>query len=116
MSSNAIFFGWNRAIPGREQISGAHFQEFVEYCQGLQKEGTIQSFEAVILDSHGGDMNGFFLIRGDPARLDGVQASPEWVQHMTRALLHLENSGAIRAATGILVAERMGLWQQHIPK
>ena len=28
MSSNVIFFGWNRSIPGRERLSAEHFGEF----------------------------------------------------------------------------------------
>ncbi len=81
MSSNIIFFGWNRPIPGREKLSGAHFQEFAQYLGGLQQSGTIQSFEAVLLDPHGGDLNGFFLIRGEPAKLDAVMASDAWHTH-----------------------------------
>jgi hypothetical protein len=37
MASNVIFWGWNRAIPGREHIAGEHFQEFVQYLGGLQQ-------------------------------------------------------------------------------
>jgi hypothetical protein len=29
--SNAIFFGWNRSMPGRERLSAQHFDEFVAY-------------------------------------------------------------------------------------
>lgn len=53
--SNAIFFGWNRAIPGRERISAEHFEEFVAYLRGLEKSGKIESFDVVFLNAHGGD-------------------------------------------------------------
>jgi hypothetical protein len=115
MSSNVVFFGWNRSIPGREKVSGAHFQEFLQYLGGLQQAGTIQSFEAVLLDPHGGDLNGFFLIRGEPGKLDTVLASDAWHTHLTRGLLHLEGHGAIRGATGELVMERMAIWSKLIP-
>ena len=115
MSSNIVFFGWNRPIPGREKLSGAHFQEFAQYLGGLQQSGTIQSFEAVFLDPHGGDLNGFFLIRGEPAKLDAVMASDAWHTHMTRGGLHLDGLGAIRGATGELVMERMAQWAKLIP-
>ena len=115
MSSNLVFFGWNRPIPGREKLSGAHFQEFAQYLGGLQQAGTIQSFEAVLLDPHGGDLNGFFLIRGEPAKLDAVMASDAWGTHQTRGGLHLEGQGAIRGATGELVMERMAVWSKLIP-
>jgi len=113
--ANAIFFGWNRSIPGREKLSGQHFEEFVGYLTGLQQGGTISSFDAVFLDPHGGDLNGFFLIRGEPARLETMMATPEWTTHMTRAALHLQNAGAIRSVTGAAVAERMALWNKLAP-
>ena len=115
MSSNAIFFGWNRPIPGRERLSAEHFQEFVQYLGGLQQKGTIQSFDVVFLDAHGGDMNGFFLIRGESGKLGELVASADWVTHMTRAMLHLEGSGAVPGVTGEAVTERMKLWTSLLP-
>lgn len=116
MSSNAIFFGWNRSIPGREGLSAEHFNDFAQYLAGQQQTGMIQSFEPVFLALHGGDMNGFFLIRGENAQLDALIASPEWGTHMLRAGLHLENAGVVRAATGSLVLEQMEQWVQIIPR
>lgn len=110
MSSNVVLFGWNRPIPGREQTSAAHFQEFVGYLMGQQQAGVIQSFEAVFLDSHGGDLNGFFLIRGEHTSLDAMIGSDEWETHITRASLHLDSPGVIRGATGDMVMQRMALW------
>ena len=115
MSRNAVFFAWNRPIPGREQVSGAHFQEFFGYLEGLAGSGAIQGFDVVLLDSHGGDLNGFFLIRGEPADLDALQATQEWMEHMTRAVLHLEGSGVVRGTTGDAIPGRMELWTKLIP-
>jgi hypothetical protein len=115
MSTNAVFFAWNRSIPGRERMSGEHFQQFVQYLGGLKQSGTIQSFDAMFLDNHGGDMNGFFLIRGDPAKLDALMADETWVSHMVRAALHLQGAGHIRGVTGDAVMRRMELWMKSIP-
>ena len=115
MAGNVIFFAWNRAVPGREQISGVHFDEFVGYLGAQAQSGAIQGFDAVFLDPHGGDMNGFFLIRGEPAALATLTASTEWTEHMTRAALHLEGSGAVGGVTGEMVTKRMELWRRHIP-
>ena len=115
MSSNVVLVGWNRSIPGREGTSAAHFQEFAQYVGGLQQTGAVQSFEAVLLDPHGGDLNGFFLIRGESARLDAVLASEAWGTHITRAGMHLEGVGVIRGATGELVMTRMAAWSTLIP-
>jgi len=115
MSSNVLFFAWNRSIPGRERLSAEHFQEYVRYLAGLQQKGSIQSFDTVFLDPHGGDLNGFFLIRGEPGKLDALVASPEWVTHVTRAMLHLEGAGAVRGVTGESIMVRMDLWSKNIP-
>jgi hypothetical protein len=115
MSSNALFFGWNRPVPGREKIGAEHFGSFVQYLGGLQQKGTIKSFDTVFLNPHGGDLNGFFLIRGESSQLDTVISSPEWIAHMTRALIHLDGSGAIRGVTGDLIQQRMDLWTGMLP-
>lgn len=115
MENGVIVFGWNRSIPGREKVSAAHFDDFVKYLGGQQQKGAIHSFDVVFLDAHGGDLNGFFLIKGDPARLDSLVSSTEWVTHMTRASLHLEGSGAIRGVTGDEIMKRMAIWTSAIP-
>lgn len=115
MGSNVIMFGWNRSVPGREKVSGLHFDEFVKYLVGLQQKAAIESFEIVFLDTHGGDLNGFFLIKGATAKLDALISTTEWITHMTRASLHLDSAGAIRGVTGNEVMERMALWTSSIP-
>jgi len=115
MGSNVVLFGWNQPVRGREKVSAQHFEEFVNYLGGLQHQGTIQAFDIVFLDAHGGDLNGFFLIKAESAKLDALLSTIEWVTHMTRAVQHLEGSGAIRGVTGDKVAERMALWTGVIP-
>jgi hypothetical protein len=112
---NVILFAWDRAIPGREQTSGTHFDEFVEYLTSKAQSGAIQGFDVVFLDPHGGDLNGFFLIRGDSVSLDALTSTTEWAEHMTRAILHLQGSGAVRGSTGESAASRMELWRKHTP-
>ena len=115
MASNVILFGWNRPIPGREKMSAQHFGDFVQYLGGLQQKAAIQGFETVFLDAHGGDFNGFFLIKGESAKLDALISTSEWLTHMTRAALHLEGSGVVRGATGNEVMDRMALWTSLLP-
>jgi len=115
MSTNCIFFGWNRSVPGRERLSAEHFQQFTQYLHSQQQKGAIKSFDAVFLDPHGGELNGFFLIQGDNAKLDGLLSSNEWVTHQTRAQLHLDSSGVVRGVTGDMILERLDLWIKNIP-
>ena len=115
MASNVILFGWNRSIPGREKGSAQHFGEFVQYLGGLQQKGAVQEFETVFLDLHGGDLNGFFLIKGESAKLDALISTTEWITHITRASHHLNGSGVVRGVTGSEVMDRMALWTSVIP-
>jgi hypothetical protein len=87
----------------------------LQYLGGLQQKGAIQGFETVFLDSHGGDLNGFFLIKGESAKLDALISTNEWVTHIVRASLHLNGSGVIRGTTGNEALERMALWTSIIP-
>ena len=114
MKENVLFFGWNRSIPGREEISAKHFQEFVQYLGGLQKKGTIQSFDPVFLNQHGGDLNGFFLIKGEGKKLDELSDSEDWLKQTIKATSHLDGIGFLRGVTGDVLMERMKLWTESI--
>lgn len=116
MRPNLLIFGWNRSVPGRELVSAQHFQEFVEYLGAQKRSGQIESFDAVLLEPHGGDLNGLFLIRAEPAKLTQLTESPEWTRHQTRAILHLEGAGSVRGITGDAVNEQMKEWASAIPK
>jgi hypothetical protein len=116
MSTNALFFSWNRSNPGREKLSAAHFQEFVQYLTRLQQSKGIESFDTVFLDPHGGELNGFFLLRADTAKLDALVSTQEWRSHILRAGLHLEDVRVVRGVTGNAVNETMGLWTKHLPQ
>jgi hypothetical protein len=106
--------GWDRSVPGREALSAAHFQEFLGYLGGLQQAGKIESFEPVLLSPHGGDLNGFFLIRGDSDQISALQASPEWQQHVTRGGHHLQGQGVVHGVTGEGVMAWMAIWSEVI--
>jgi hypothetical protein len=112
MSGNVIFMGWNHPVAGREAQSTELFQEFLQYLGGLQQAGTIESFEPVFLDFHGGDMNGFVLLRGKGAKLDALQSSEEWLTYMTRAGFSMEGLGIVRGVTGEMLMEQMNLWNK----
>jgi hypothetical protein len=115
MSYNAVFMGWNRAIPGREAAAGQLFTEVVQYLAGLQGAGQIDSFEPVMLTPHGGDLNGFILIRGSAEKLGAMMVSSEWASFNTRGSLLLDGPGSVTAATGDLLMDWMKAWTENIP-
>ncbi len=109
-----MFIGWNRPIPGREQMSAEHFGEMMGYLAGLQGSGSIHSFETVLLDPHGGDLNGFFLIRGDQQQLFALQSSEAWQVHTARADNHLAGLGVISGVSDETAMGRVALLQSAL--
>jgi hypothetical protein len=116
MATNVIFSFWDKSVPGRETISAQHFQEYGQYMGRLQAEGKIQSFEAVLLDPHGGGVGGFILIRGEHAQLDAIMATDEWQSHQSRGAIHLQGQGIVRGVTGDELMKRMAGWASMLPK
>jgi hypothetical protein len=112
MATDLIFVGWNRAVPGREALAAEHFQEFLGYLGGLQQAGKIESFEPVLLSLHGGDLNGFILVRGDSTQVTALQSTDDWLAHATRGGFNMEGFGTVRGVTGEGVASWMAAWSQ----
>jgi hypothetical protein len=115
-SQNTLLFSWDRPIPGREPLSAQHFKDFIEYLQGEQRSGRIQSFFPMLIEPYGGTLNGFFLLQGEPEKLNELVDSADWLQHVTRAMLHLQGLAVLRGVTGAAVNERMGVWINALPK
>ena len=107
MADGVIFSGWTNSVRGREQGSQTVFREAMEYWGRLQAAGEIESFDAVLLDVHGGDLGGFFLLKGAREKLARVRASEEMERLLVRANLIVEGLGAVGGFTGEGVARRL---------
>lgn len=100
MATGALFIGWGPVIAGREQKAFEVFNEGVQYIAQLQQQGTIESFEPVALEPHGGDLLGFILIRGDREQLSRLRTDAAFLRLITRAGLVVANTGVVGAFTG----------------
>ncbi len=111
---NGLFIGWGESVRGREQKSLEVFNEFVEYLSDLQQRGEIDSFEPVFLEPHGGDLDGFALIRGEPERLARIRASDEWFRLLYRAGLVVDGLGVVGATLGDRLGQEIGRYQEQL--
>jgi hypothetical protein len=116
MANACLFIGWNRAIQGREKLAMELFQTSTAFYGKLQAAGTIESFEPVILSTHGGDMNGFILLRGDAQKLSALRVSADFLDIETQAALCLQGVGVIQGFVGEGVMSMMQSWGKHLPK
>ena len=114
MARQALFLDWSRAIAGREQQSMKLWGKTMEYNGKLQAEGRIESWEPVLLAAHGGDMNGFFLIKGDAEKLDEIRRDDAFVDLTIEANCCLEDFGLIRGWVGEGITDGMTRWSNLI--
>lgn len=116
LESNALIIGWNRAVVGREAAAGELFATTSAYYDKLQKSGKLTSWEPMFLQQHGGDLNGFFVLKGTSANLDAMRSDEEFVELILRAGHCLTNVGVIPAYTGASVMDMMTRWMKTVPR
>ena len=116
MANAVLFIGWNRAVAGREQRALDLFAKATEYYGRSKSEGKIESFEPVLLSAHGGDLNGFMLLRGDAAKLSELRREDTFIEHLIEAGLCLEGFGVIEGSIGDRITEVFSRYSKHIDK
>jgi hypothetical protein len=110
---NALFIGWGTPVRGREAQGAKVFGEWVELLGTQQSKGTVKSFTPVFLQTRGGDLQGFFLVTGDPNKLNEFVQTEEVRRATTRASLIVDNFGVVHALTGDEIGKQMQIWQTN---
>jgi hypothetical protein len=114
MADAAVFIGWGQVVRGREKRALQVFNESVEYWGGLQGDGKIEDFEVVLLTPHGGDLQGFALLRGSEEQIGALRADEEFARRVQRANLIVESQGVVDALIGDGLARGMAQYQGEI--
>jgi hypothetical protein len=114
MADAALFIGWGQVVRGREKRAVQVFNESVEYWGGLQGDGKIEDFEVVLLTPHGGDLQGFALLRGSEDQVRALRMDEEFQRRVTRADMIVESQGVVDAAIGEGIARAMGQYQGEV--
>jgi hypothetical protein len=110
MAGDVLFLGWGQVVRGREQLALEVFQESVGYYQKLQEDGRIERYEGYLLDPHGGELAGFFLIYGERSALDQLRATSDFQRLIGRADSIIDNLGVVNAYTGDALGQQMALF------
>lgn len=114
MADSGLFVGFGLPVRGRERQAIKLFNEVFEYYSRLQQEGEIESFEPVLLEPHGGELGGFFLLRGDQDKLARIRGSEEFERQTARGQLSVENIGIVGAALGARLTGQMALFAEQL--
>jgi hypothetical protein len=114
MADAGLFLGWGPPVRGREAKGLDVFGEAIEFYGGLQRDGRIESFEAVLLEPHGGDLDGFFLIRGSVEQMAQLRVDEAFERLTTRATFIVQDIGVVGAYIGEGLARAMSIYQEQI--
>ena|SRR5919202_5263696 len=114
MADAGLFIGWGEVVRGREERALDVFNETIDYYGQLQSDGRIESFEVVLLDPHGGELQGYILLRGSEDQIDGLRRDEDFLRLMTKASLLVDDLGLVRASIGEGLARAMSIYQEEL--
>jgi hypothetical protein len=112
MAQAGLFIGWGHAVHGRETKAVQVFEEGLEFWRDREASGAIESFEVVFLGPHGGDLNGFLLVRGTHEQLAAVRADDGFRRINARAAAVVDGLGIIDATLGDGIAPAIATFQE----
>lgn len=100
MAEAGLFVGWGAPVRGRETVGLGVFNEAIQWWGSQQEAGAIESFEVVLLEPHGGDLAGFFLVRGTQEQIAAARGNDDFARLNTRASMIVEGLGIVGAFVG----------------
>ena len=100
MTDTALFIGWGPTYPGREHHARKLFDETLEIFEAQKRAGEIESFEPVLLGPHGGELEGFILVRGEMTKLTAFQMREDVERLRLKAAALKTHLGVVFATIG----------------
>ena len=114
MGDRVLFIGWNRPVAGREQQAMQLFQKTMEFNGKLQADGRIESYEPVLLAAHGGDLNGFLLLKGNAEQLAEVRRDDAFLDLQVEAGYCLQGFGIVLGYIGEGLTDLLSRWSKLV--
>ena len=116
MADHVVFIGFGTPVRGRESQSVEVFNQFVEMFTGMAGDGRIEGMEVFLLDPHGGDLGGFFLVRGSGEQCAALPNDEQFRRALSDALLIVDDLGVVQGVTGEALNEQMGRFMAAVGK
>ena len=116
MADRALFVGWGEPVRGREERSVGVFNEWVGMLGRMQSEGRIEGMDVTLLDPHGGDLGGFFMIHGSAEQCAALANDEEFRRAVVDATMIVEKFGVVPAVTGEGVSGEMEIYSEAVAK
>ena len=88
--------------------------ETLEFYGQLQADGRIEDFEVALLDPHGGELQGYVMLRGSEEQIDSVRRGEDFQRLMTKASLIVDDLGIIGASIGEGLGRAISIYQDQL--
>jgi hypothetical protein len=116
MSDRALFVGFGDPVRGREERAIEVFGECVELFGRMQSDGRIAGMDVTLLEPHGGELSGFFMLHGSEEQCAALRYDEEFRAASTDANLIVDHFGVVGAVTGEAVGNEMARYTQALGK
>ena len=116
MTDSALFIGWGATAAGREKQSVELFGESLRYLTKLVTEGRVASVEPFFLEPHGGDLEGFFVVRGELEELNTIRGEDSFRRLAVKAQVIVQHFGVVGAITGERLNKHMAWFAEAATK
>ncbi len=114
VKETALFVGWGRVYPGREHLALEGYHEWIKLLEELKSAGEIEDFVTVTLAPHGGELDGFTLIYGDPMKLMEITGREDMHRLQLLAEREFAKFSVIPCAVGGRVEQEFELLEKEI--
>jgi hypothetical protein len=112
-AQGTLFVGWGAIIPGREHTAAQVLGEAMQYLQRLRAEGAIESIDVVLLEPHGGELEGFVLVRGERTKLALLRVDAEFVRTIVAVQLVHAKVAVVGGYSGAAMEGLMQVWGEQ---
>ena len=116
MPDRAVFIGFGQPVRGREERAVDVFNDFVGLFGRMAAAGRIEDMDVTLLDFHGGDLGGFFMVHGSAEQCSALMMDEEFRRACIDANLIVDNFGVVPAATGQAVGDEMAMYIEAVRK
>jgi hypothetical protein len=116
MTDRALFVGFGTPVRGREERAVEVFGMFVEMFGRMQADGRIAGMDVTLLDPHGGDLGGFFMVHGSAEQCAALSDDEEFRRACIDAGLIVDNFGVVPGVTGEGVMREMAMYSDAVGK
>ena len=116
MPDRSVFIGFGQPVRGREERAVEVFNDFVGMFGRMAADGRIADMDVTLLDPHGGDLGGFFMVHGSAEQCSALMMDEEFRRACIDANLIVDNFGVVPAATGQAVGDEMAMYIEAVRK